>query len=344
MQRQLEAASASHVSTQQQLHDAQAQVMDCKQQLIDVRALLASRNTAHESSTQSIAALQEGTSRHMAALTAFEARIQALLTALDQKDEQLKQMTDKLHAAEHAAVSAQGAANRLQARLAGQNAEATGQSQELTQALELGSVTVHQLELTMHALQEKVFAADHVVKRQQEQLLGQQASSLSTVKHAEQLAQQLSSKDTFISSLQAALKTATFVAESNQQLVSNLQVTHSSAQVDTHVHVNSLVAQLQSQASTVGEMLTELSKAQGKLSLADQAIAAAHEHTDTSRFEQSKLAAKVSHLVQLLESKERQDWLAMQAEVSCWPLSDVECCLLSSDILIAMSQAFDRSS
>ncbi len=310
LQRQLEAASASHMSTEQQLQSAQAELIEYRQQVIDIKAQLAISTSAQQSRYQSIAALQESVSHHVAAVSTAEARCQALVAEVDMKDEQVKQETGKLHAAEHAAASAQDAAHRLLARLMGQQAEATDQSQELTEALEVGSATVHQLELTVQALQDKVFAADHATGSQQEQLRSQQATSSGAIKHAEQLAQQLTCKDDLIASLQAALDTATFVADSNQQLVNSLQEAHSSKQADAVEQVKSLVAQLQLQASKNGELMAELSKAHAKLSLADQAIAAAHEQTEASPHEQSQLNAKVVRLRQLLDSRERREWLA----------------------------------
>ncbi|KAL0027503.1 hypothetical protein WJX77_006087 [Trebouxia sp. C0004] len=242
MQRQLEAASASHESTQQQLHSSQAEIVDCKQLLADAQALLTSNEANLQSSNQSIAALQEGISQQMAVVTASEGKYQALLAEIDAKDEQLKQMAGKLHAGEHAAVSAQDAVRRLQTRLTGQQAEANDQSQELNDALEVGSNTVHQLEVTIQVLQEKLFAAENAMESQREQLHNQKASACDSIKHAEQLAQQLTDKTSLITSLQAALDTATFVADLNQHL--------------------------------------------------------------------AQLGAKVMHLTQLLESRERREWLA----------------------------------
>ncbi|DBB05601.1 TPA: hypothetical protein ACH3X1_012545 [Trebouxia sp. C0004] len=348
MQRQLEAASASHESTQQQLHSSQAEIVDCKQLLADAQALLTSNEANLQSSNQSIAALQEGISQQMAVVTASEGKYQALLAEIDAKDEQLKQMAGKLHAGEHAAVSAQDAVRRLQTRLTGQQAEANDQSQELNDALEVGSNTVHQLEVTIQVLQEKLFAAENAMESQREQLHNQKASACDSIKHAEQLAQQLTDKTSLITSLQAALDTATFVADLNQHLVNSLQETHSSREADAGEHlvnslqethssreadagehlvnslqethssreadageqVKSLVAQLQLQASKNSELLAELASVKGKLSLANQAIAAADNRTQASQQQQAQLGAKVMHLTQLLESRERREWLA----------------------------------
>ena len=311
MQRQLEAASAAHNSTQQQLHSSQAEIIDCKQQLAHAQAMLTNNEANLQSSNQSITALQEGISQQVAVITASEGRYQALLAEMDAKDEQLKQMAGKLRAAEHAAVSAQDAVHRLQTRLTGQQAEANDQSQELNDALEVGSNTVHQLEVTIQVLQEKLFAAENAMESQREQLHNQKASACNSIKHAEQLAQQLTDRTSLITSLQAALDTATFVADSNQHLVSRLQETHSSREADAGEQVTCLVAQLQLQATKNGELLAELASVKGKLSLADQAIAAADDRTEVSQQEQSQLGAKVMHLTQLLlESRERREWLA----------------------------------
>ena len=326
MQRQLEAASASHESTRQQLHSSQADIIDCKQQLADAQAVLTSKEANLQSSNQSMTALQEGISQQVAAVTASEGQYQALLAEMDAKDEQLKQMADKLCAAEHAAVSAQDAAYRLQTRLTGQQAEANDQSQELNDALEVGSNTVHQLEVTIHVLQVKLFAAENAMESQREQLHNEKASACDSIKHAEQLAQQLTDKTSLITSLQAALDTATFVADSNQHLVSSLQETHSSREADAGEQVTSLVAQLQLQAAKNGELLAELASVKGKLSLADQAIAAADERTQASQVEQSQLGAKVMHLTQLLENRERREWLAKTHA------ADIEVMIISSHV------------
>ena len=322
LQRQLQAALATHSSTEQQLQSAQAELVDSKQQVAHVHALFANSSAAQNSSNQSIAALQESALHHAAAVTASEATRQTLLAEMDRKDEQLKQVTGKLHAAEHAAAAAQDAAHRLQSRLTGQQAEANDQNQELTEALEVGSITVHQLELTIQALQSRVFAADNAMESQQGQLCSQQATASAAVQDAEQLAQQLSSKNSLIASLQTAVDTATFVAGSNQQLVNSLQEKHSSKQADAGEAVKSLVLQLQAQASRNGELMAEVSKANGKVLLADQAIAAAQEQTQTSQQEQSQLAAKVARLTQLLDRREQRDWAAktvgVDAEVSVW--------------------------
>lgn len=310
LQRQLEAASALHVSTEQQLQAAQADISGYKQQLADAGVLHASNKASQQSSHQSIVALQEEVSKQVAAVTASEAKCQALLAEADIKDEQLKQVTSKLRAAEHAAASAQDAAHRLQTRFTGQQAEASDQSQELTEALEVGSNTVQQLELTVQALQDKVFAAEHAMASQQEQLLSQQADASGAVKHAEQLAQQLTVKTSLTDSLQAALAAATFVAESNQQLVSSQQERHSSREADAGEQVTSLAAQLHLQAGKNGQLVAELASAQGRLSMADQAIAAANDKLQTSQHEQCQLNARVVHLTQLLDSRERRDWLA----------------------------------
>ncbi len=310
LQRQLETASASHNSTQQELHSSQAEIIDCKQQLADAQALLTSKEANLQSSNQSITALQEGISQQVAAVTAAEGKYQTLLAEMDAKAEQLNQMAGKLCAAEHAAVSAQDAAHRLQTRLTGQQADANDQSQELNDALEVGSNTMHQLEVTVQVLQEKLFAAENAMESQREQLHNQKASACDSIKHAEQLAQQLTNKTSLITSLQAALDTATFVADSNQHLVSSLQETHSSREADAGEQVTSLVAQLQLQASKNGELLAELASVKGKLSLADQAIAAANDKTQASQQERSQLGAKVMHLTQLLETRERREWLA----------------------------------
>jgi len=333
LQRQLEAATASHNSTQQQLHSSQAEIIVCKQQLADAQALLTSNEANLQSSNQSINALQEGISQQVAVVTASEGKYQALLAEMDAKDEQLKQMAGKLRAAEYAAVSAQDAAHRLQTRLTGQQAEANDQSQELTDALEVGSNTVHQLEMTIQVLQEKLFAAENAMESQREQLHNQKASACDSVKHAEQLAQQLTDKTSLITSLQAALDTATFVANSNQHLVNSLQETHSSREADAGEQVTSLVAQLQLQASKNGELSAELASVKGKLLLADQAIAAADNRTQASQQKQSQLGAKVMHLTQLLESRERREWSAKTH------VADIEVKTASSRVMCTVIKA-----
>ena len=310
VQRQLEAASASHESTRQQLHSSQADIIDFKQQLADAQTMLTSNEANLQSSNQSIIALQEGISQQMAAVTASEGKYQALLAEMDAKAEQLTQMAGKLREAEHAAVLAQDAAHRLQTRLTGQETEANDQSHELNDALKVGSNTVHQLEVTVQVLQEKLFAAENAMESQREQLHNQKASASDSIKRAEQLAQQLTDRTSLITSLQAALDTATFVADSNQHLVSSLQERHSSREADAGGQVTSLVAQLQLQATEHGELLAELAGVKGKLSLADQAIAAANDRTQASQQERSQLGAKVMHLTKLLENRERREWLA----------------------------------
>ena len=74
--------------------------------------------------------------------------------------------------------------------------------------------------------------------------------------------------------------------------------------------MTSLVAQLHLQAGKNGQLVAELAGAQSKLSMADQAIAAANDKLQASQHEQCQLNARVMHLTQLLDSRERRDWLA----------------------------------
>lgn len=308
LERQLDNASDVQRATEQQLAAAQVDVSKYKQQIADMQVLLASSTATQQSSSQSILALQEGVSQQAAALTACEAKCQTLLAELDSKDEQVKQAVAKLHAAEYVAAAAQDAASRLQARLTGQQAEAGDQSKELTEALQVGSITVQQLELTIQALQDKVFAAEHAMESQQEQLSSQQAAASHASQQVEQLAQQLASRDSLISSLQTALATANFVAESNQQLVESLQESSNGKQEDTSVQVKSLVEQLQLQASKNRDLMVELSSTRGKLAAADQAIAAWDEKLVDVRQERDALAARVAFLTKLLERREQREW------------------------------------
>ena len=315
LQRQLQQATTSHSTTEQQLLTAQTEIADHKQQLAESQASFASNQAAKESSDQSVAALQQGAAQQAAAITALEAKCQSLLAELDLKDEQLKQASSKLTAAEHAAAAAQEAAGRLQTRLTGQQTAASDQSQELTEALQVGSENVHQLEATIQALQDKVFAAEHAMESQQDQLLSHKAAASDATKHAEGLAQQLNAKDSLVTSLQSALDTANFVAESNQQLVNTLQETHTNKEADADQHVASFVAQLQLQTSENANVKAELSKARGQLAMADAALAAARDQAHNSAIRQSKLDAKVAQLTQLLDSKEHAEWLAKTSAV-----------------------------
>lgn len=308
LQRQLNDASGVQRATEQQLAAAQVNISEYKQQIADMQVLLANSTAIQQSSSQSILALQEGGSQQAAALTASEAKCQTLLAELDSKDEQVKQAVAKLRAAEYVAAAAQDAASRLQARLTGQQAEAGDQSKELTEALQVGSVTVQQLELTIQALQDKVFAAEHAMESQQEQLSSKQAAASDASQQVEQLAQQLASKDSLISSLQTALATANFVAESNQQLVNSLQESFSGKQEDASVQVKSLVEQLQLQASKNRDLMVELSTTRGKLAAADQAIAAWGEKLVDVQQERDALAGRVAFLTKLLERREQREW------------------------------------
>ena len=308
LQRQLGEAANFQRATQQQLNAAQTDISEYTQRVTDVQALLASSTAAQQSSSQSILALQESASQQATALTASEAKRQILLAELDSKDEQLKQAVAKLRAAECAAAAAQDAAGRLQARLTGQQAEAGDQSKELTEALQVGSLTVQQLELTIQALQKKVFAAEHAMEYQQEQLSIQQAAASDASQQMEQLAQELASKNSLITSLQTALATANFVAESNQHLVSSLQESCNSKQVNASEQVKSLVEQLQLQASKSGDLMVELSTTRGKLLAADQAIAALDEKLVDVQQEHDALAGRVAFLTKLLERREQHEW------------------------------------
>ncbi|KAL3135900.1 hypothetical protein ABBQ32_007453 [Trebouxia sp. C0010 RCD-2024] len=279
LQRQLEDASTVQQASLQQLAAAQMDMNEYRQQIADLRDLLASSNASLHSSSQSITALQESVSLQTNALTASEAKCQTLLLELDSKDGQLKQAMAKLHAVEYAAAAAQDAATRLQAKLAGQQTEAGDQSRELSEALEVGSVTVHQLELTIQALQEKVFAAEHAMESQQEQLSNQQAAASNADQQVKQLVQHLASKHSLVTSLQTALTTAHFVAESNQQLVSSLQLSLNTNQMDASEQVQHLTEQLQQQDKLV----------------------------DVQQ-EQTALAGRVAFLTKLLERREQREW------------------------------------
>ena len=329
LQRQLDEASNVQRATQQQLAAAQMDISECRKQKTDVQVLLASSAATQQSSSQSILALQESASQQATALTASEAKCQALLTELDSKGEQLKQAVAKLRAAECAAAAAQDAANRLKTRLTGQQVEAGDHSKELTEALQVGSLTIHQLELTIQALQEKVFAAEHAMESQQEQLSSQQAAASDASQHVEQLAQQLASKNSLITSLQTALATANFVAESNQHLVSSLQESCNSKQVDASEQVNSLVEQLQMQASKNGDLMVELSTTRGKLLAADQAIAALDEKLVDVQQDHEALARRVALLTKLLECREQHEWqtkiLSFESEVVSGSMSRSAC-------------------
>ena len=310
--------------TQEQLSAASATVAGLNQKLIDLQVLLANSKATQQSSSQSILALQEGAAHQAAALTSSEAQCQKLLAELDIKDEQLRQALGKLQGAEHAAVAAQDAASRLRHRLTMQQAEAGDQSRELTEALDMGSATTQQLEASVQALQDRVFAAEHAMEFQQQQLESQQTAAADTSKQVEDLAQQLSSKSNLVTSLQTALATAHFVAESKQELVSSLQASCTSQQLDASQQVTSLVAQLQLQASKNGELMAELSSTRGKQLAADQAVAAGHEKLLDTQQEQSTLAGRVTFLTQLLERKEQREWLAKTqssaSKVTCWTI------------------------
>ena len=329
LQRQLDEALNVQTVTQQQLAAAQVDISEYRQQITDVQALLASSTATQQSSSQSILALQESASQQATALTASEAKRQTLLAELDSKGEQLKQGMAKLRAAEYAAAAAQDAASRLQTRLTGQQAEAGDQSKELTEALQVSSLTVQQLELTIQALQEKVFAAEHAMESQQEQLSSQQAAATGASQQVEQLAQQLASKNSLITSLQTALATASFVAESNQHLVSSLQESCNSKQVDSSEQVKALVEQLQLQASKNGDLLVELSTTRGKLLAADQAIAALDEKLVDAQQERDTLVGRVAFLTKLLERREQHEWEAKiqnsKSEVVSWFMSHCAC-------------------
>lgn len=333
LQRQLDSASSVQRASEQQLAAAQLDISEYKQQIADMQGLLASSTATQQSSSQSILALQEGASQQAAALTASEAKCQTLLAELDSKDEQVKQAVAKLRAAEYVAAAAQDAASRLQARLTGQQAEAGDQSKELTEALQVGSITVQQLELTIQALQDKVFAAEHAMESQQEQLSSQQAAASDASQQVEQLAQQLASKDSLISSLQTALATANFVAESNQQLVNSMQESFSGKQEDTSVQVKSLVEQLQLQASKNGDLMMELSSTRGKLAAADQAIAAWDEKLVEVQQERDALAGRVAFLTKLLERREQREWECkvqdIQSEVISWSILHYACLMFA---------------
>ena len=321
LQRQLDEASNVQRATQQQLNAAQTDISEYMQRITDVQALLASSTAAQQSNSQSIVALQDSASQQMTALTASEAKCQILLAELDSKDEQLKEAVGKLRAAECATAAAQDAAGRLKTRLTGQQAEAGDQSKELTEALQVGSLTVQQLELTIQALQEKVFAAEHAMESQQEQLSSQQAAASDASQQVKQMAQQLASKTSLIASMQTALATANFVAESNQHLVSSLQESCNSKQVDTSEQVQSLVEQLQLQASKNGDLMVELSTTNGKLLAADQAIAALDEKLVDAQREHDALAGRLAFLTKLLERREQHEWDAKiqnsLSEVAC---------------------------
>ena len=327
LQRQLDAASNTHRQSQEQLSFANSTIRDYNQKLKDLQVLLASSKATQQSSSQSILALQESAAHQAAALTASEAQCQKLLSELDVKHEQLKQALAKLQAAEHAAVAAQDAANKLRHRLTMQQAEAGDQSRDLTEALDLGSSTVQQLEATVQALQDKMFAAEHAMESQQQQLSSQQAAASDASKQVEQLTQQLSNKNNMVTSLQTALTTATFVAESNQELVSSLQASCTSQQADASQQVRSLVAQLQLQASKSGELMAELSSSRCKQLAADQAVAAGQEKLLDTQQELSIVAGRVTFLTQLLERREQREWLAKTqssaSEVSSSPQSNL---------------------
>ena len=321
LQQQLQHALKSHLATEQDVLQAQAVIADHRQQLADAQAWIASSKAAQKDSDQSIAALQQNAAQQAAASTASEAKHQALLAELDLKDEQLKLATRKLQASDHAASQAQEAAVRLQARLTDQQTAASDESQELTQALKMGSATVHQLEVTIQALQDKVFAAEHAMESQQEQLASQKATASDAAKHVEVLDQQLIAKESLVASLQAALDSAKYMAESNQELVSTLQEKHNSKEADAGQQVASLIAQLQMQADKNAELRGDLSRAQGQLSIADHAIAAAYDEAQAANCTQSALQVKIAQLTQLLDSKERREWLAktsvLDTEVCC---------------------------
>lgn len=308
LQRQLEDASTVQQASLQQLAAAQMDMNEYRQQIADLRDLLASSNASLHSSSQSITALQESVSLQTNALTASEAKCQTLLLELDSKDGQLKQAMAKLHAVEYAAAAAQDAATRLQAKLAGQQTEAGDQSRELSEALEVGSVTVHQLELTIQALQEKVFAAEHAMESQQEQLSNQQAAASNADQQVKQLVQHLASKHSLVTSLQTALTTAHFVAESNQQLVSSLQLSLNTNQMDASEQVQHLTEQLQQQVSKHSDLMSELSSTQGKLLAANQAIAVGQDKLVDVQQEQTALAGRVAFLTKLLERREQREW------------------------------------
>lgn len=310
LQRQLEDVSTVQQASQQQLAAAQTDISEYRQQITDLQDLLATSNASLHSSSQSIIALQESASLQTNALAASEAKCQTLLLELDSKDEQLKQAMAKLHDTEYAAAAAQDAATRLQAKLAGQQTEAGDQSRELSEALEVGSSTVHQLELTIQALQEKVFAAEHAVESQQEQLSNQQAAASSADQEVKRLAQQLASKHSLVTSLQTALTTANFVAESNQQLVSSLQLSLTTSQMDASDQFKHLTEQLQQQASKHGDLMSELTSTQGKLLAANQAIAVGHDKLVDVQQEQTALAGRVAFLTKLLERREQREWQA----------------------------------
>ena len=310
LQRQLDDASTAQVASQEQLTSALSKMSEYKQQITDLQVAQASSKAAQESSSQSILALHASAARQASALTASEAGNQTLLAELDVKDEQLKQVTAKLRAAEYAAATSQDAASRLKARLSGQQLEATDDRQALTEALETGSATVHELQLSIQTLQNKVFAAEHAIESQHEQLSSQQTAASHASQQLEQLSQQLSAKDSVITSIQSAAVTANFVAESNQQLVSSLQDSINSQQEDASRQVNCLMAQLRLQADKNDALLTELSSTRGKLLAADEAIAAGQDKLLGAEQEQSCLAGRVAFLSQLLERREQRDWLA----------------------------------
>ena len=325
LQRQLDDAFSVQKATQQQLTAAQKELSEYRQEITDLQVLLASSNAIQQSSSQSILALQESASQQTTAFTAAEAKCQTLLAELDSKDEQLKQAIAKLRAAEYAASAAQDAAGKLQNRLTGQQTEAGDQSRELTEALEVGSLTVQQLEQTIQALQDKVFAAENATEAQQQQLSSQQAAAFNAGHQVDQLAQQLASKNSLVTSLQTALVTANFVAESNQQLVSSLQESSNSKQVDASQQVQSLLEQMQLQASKNGDLMVELSSIRGKLLAANQAIAAGQEKLEDALQEQTYLAGRVAFLTKLLERREQREWEAKiqsaEAEVTSWTVS-----------------------
>ena len=332
LQRQLDEALNFQRETQQQLAAAQMDISEHRQQITDLQLLLTSSTATQHSSSQSILALQESASQQATALTASEAKCQTLLAELDSKDEQLKQAVAKLRAAEYAAAAAQDAASRLRTRLTGQQVEAGDQSKELTEALHVGSLTVHQLELTIQALQEKVFAAEHAMGSQREQLSSQQAAASDASQQMEQLAQQMASKNSLVTSLQTAVATANFVAESNQHLVSSLQESCNSKQVDASEQVKSLVEQLQLQASKNGDLVVELSTTRGKLLAADQAIAALDEKLLDSQQEHDALARRVAFLTKLLERREKHEWEA-KIQSSTSEVIHIALCLPSTGLL-----------
>lgn len=333
LQRQLEDVSTVQAASQQQLTAAQTDINEYRQQITKLQVLLASSSASQENSSQSILALQETASLQTTSLLASDAKCQTLLEELDAKDEQLKQGMAKLHATEYAAAAAQDAAKRLQARLAGQQTEAGDQSKELSDALEVGSLTVHQLELTIQALQAKVFAAEHAMESQQEQLSKQQAAASGAEQQVKQLAQQLASKDGLITSLQTALTTANFVAESNQQLVSSLQQSINSREMEASEQVKSLTEQLQSQASKNGDLMMELSSIHGKLLAADEAIAAGHEKLLDVQQEQMALAGRVAFLTKLLQRREQREWQAKTQSTEGKVRPHVAQCLPSACVL-----------